>query len=220
MVEIRYTLLADGSSDRALLPILSWALHQQGMSLVVQPAWADLGRLRRRPRTLADRIIAAMQLYPCDLLFVHRDAEREAFEFRRSEIVRALDEIARQEPIPLAAICVVPVRMQEAWLLFDEMAIRTAAGNPRGRQQLPLPLLWRPCRPPVFFSVISEAGESSTFDIDEKDIDVPVALQSESDRFPIRRPCRGTLCFTRIDQETEIATICIHDIDAPFATSI
>jgi hypothetical protein len=30
--------------------------------------------------------------------------------------------------------------MQEAWLLFDELAIRTAADNPRGRMPLDLPL--------------------------------------------------------------------------------
>ena len=30
----------------------------------------------------------------------------------------------------LSDICVVPVRMHEAWLLFDESAIRKAAGNP------------------------------------------------------------------------------------------
>ena len=28
MQELRYTLLADGSSDRALLPILTWLLRQ------------------------------------------------------------------------------------------------------------------------------------------------------------------------------------------------
>jgi len=31
--------------------------------------------------------------------------------------------------------------MQEAWLLFDEVALREAAGNPRGRQPLELPRL-------------------------------------------------------------------------------
>ena len=36
-------------------------------------------------------------------------------------------------------ICVIPVRMQEAWLLFDEVAIRWAAGNSHGRQALHLP---------------------------------------------------------------------------------
>lgn len=38
-------------------------------------------------------------------------------------------------------VCVVPVRMQEAWFLFDEAAIRTAAGNPNGRGALDLPSL-------------------------------------------------------------------------------
>ena len=32
--------------------------------------------------------------------------------------------------------------MQEAWLLFDEAAIRRAAGNPRGRESISLPLLF------------------------------------------------------------------------------
>lgn len=36
-------------------------------------------------------------------------------------------------------VCVVPVRMQEAWLLSDESAIRSAAGNPKGIMQLHLP---------------------------------------------------------------------------------
>jgi hypothetical protein len=38
-------------------------------------------------------------------------------------------------------VCVVPVRMTEAWFLFDESAIRRAAGNPGGRSTLPLPPL-------------------------------------------------------------------------------
>ncbi len=33
MSELRYTLLADGSSDRALLPMLTWALRQQGVHM-------------------------------------------------------------------------------------------------------------------------------------------------------------------------------------------
>lgn len=33
----------------------------------------------------------------------------------------------------------IPVRMQEAWLLVDETAIRRAAGNPNGTAPLELP---------------------------------------------------------------------------------
>ena len=35
---------------------------------------------------------------------------------------------------------VVPVRMTEAWLLFDENAIRWAASNPNGSDPLPIPM--------------------------------------------------------------------------------
>lgn len=34
---------------------------------------------------------------------------------------------------------IIPVRMTEAWLLLDELAIRTVAGNPGGRTALSLP---------------------------------------------------------------------------------
>lgn len=80
----------------------------------------------------------ALQLYPCDLLFVHRDAESEDRETRVVEIRQHLDELADQ-----TAICVVPVRMQEAWFLFDERAIRLASDNPGGRMTLSLPPLDR-----------------------------------------------------------------------------
>ena len=36
-------------------------------------------------------------------------------------------------------VCVVPVRMQEAWLLIDEAALRRAAGDPNGTQPLAMP---------------------------------------------------------------------------------
>jgi len=46
-------------------------------------------------------------------------------------------------PIADKAIPIVPVRMQEAWLLFDESAIRLAAGNPNGNVALSIPPLAR-----------------------------------------------------------------------------
>ncbi len=36
-------------------------------------------------------------------------------------------------------ICVVPVRMTEAWLLIDEPAIKTASGNPNSDENLDMP---------------------------------------------------------------------------------
>jgi hypothetical protein len=79
--------------------------------------------------------------YPCDILFVHRDAERAELHERKNEIDRAIDEL--HLPTPRPYVCVVPVRMMEAWLLFDEPAIREAAGNPNGRSELDMPRLDR-----------------------------------------------------------------------------
>ena len=77
MDEIRYSLISDGSSDRALIPILTWVLREKGNIKRVQPEWADLGRLPLPPQGLCERILWAIDLYPCDLLFIHRDAEGE-----------------------------------------------------------------------------------------------------------------------------------------------
>lgn len=140
MDTLRYTFLADGSSDQALMPLLTWLLRLHGIQRAIQPEWADLRRLPRPPRTLADRVVQSIELYPCDLFFVHRDAEGESLSKRLEEIQSALALAARMVQIP-PTIGVVPVRMQEAWLLYSEQAIRDAAGNPHGRITLVLPPL-------------------------------------------------------------------------------
>lgn len=136
MTPLTFTLLSDGSSDRALLPVLRWLLRQSSARDFVDQ-WADLRQLRHPPRLLSDRIRVALALYPCDLLFVHRDAEGESRELRVAEIHEHLHEEGSRQ----TALCVVPVRMQEAWFLFDEAAIRSAADNPRGRMPLAVPPL-------------------------------------------------------------------------------
>jgi hypothetical protein len=83
---------------------------------------------------LRERMVRALYEYPCDVLFVHRDAEREPREKRLAEIRRAADEAGVPVFVP-----VVPVRMTEAWFLIDERAIRQAAGNPNGEAALQLP---------------------------------------------------------------------------------
>lgn len=139
MDELRFTLLGDGSFDRALAPILQWVLREAGVSVPIQAHWADLGRLSRPVRGLANRIAMATTLYPCDLLFIHRDAEARSLEEREQEIGRAIEQ-ARKDGASLAEhVCVVPVRMTEAWLLFDVTLIRYAAGNPFGTVALAVP---------------------------------------------------------------------------------
>lgn len=139
MKELRYTLVTDGSSDIALLPILTWLLRTNGISVAIQGAWADLRNLPLgRKLSLSGRIRYSIEYYPCDLLLIHRDAERESREKRVFEIHTAIQSI-KLAPSQLPTICVIPVRMLESWLLFDETAIRWAAGNSHGRQTLDLP---------------------------------------------------------------------------------
>jgi hypothetical protein len=128
-------LVADGSSDKILLPILTWSLKYQDVTSV-EGRWADLGRIPRS-RNIEERLRTVLELYPCDVLFVHRDAESQPPNLRREEIANALSD-AQIRHIP-----VVPVRMTEAWLLVDELAIRSAAGNPNGTENLNLPDLRR-----------------------------------------------------------------------------
>lgn len=161
MDEIRYTLISDGPSDRALLPILTWVLREKGNVTRVQPEWADLGRLPSPPKNLRDRILLAIDLFPCDLLFIHRDAEQQEPKRRCEEIDSAIREAASQG-FRTPAVCVVPVRMTEAWLIFDEVAIRFAAGNPNGKNPLNLPELSKieqiPNPKNILFQVLREAS--------------------------------------------------------------
>lgn len=117
-----------------LMPALDWLLKLHCPSHAIEPQWADLCRLPRPPKKLSDRVKLALDLYECDLLFIHRDAEKLPAVSRREEILLALSGVSTPP-----AVCVIPVRMQEAWLLFDERAIRKAAGNPNGRHRIELP---------------------------------------------------------------------------------
>jgi len=139
MRELRYTLLSEGSSDQTLIPVLTWLLREHLHEFALQSEWADLRRLPKPPKKLAERIRACIDLYPCDLLFIHRDAEGESHGSRISEIHAAIAETVPQTQIRY--VCVIPVRMTEAWLLLDCTAIRRSAGNPAGNMDLELPPL-------------------------------------------------------------------------------
>lgn len=134
---LNFTLVADGPSDRALIPILEWALGQRLGATLIEGEYADLGELLPQPpKKLSCRIAKSVEFYPCDLLFVHRDAERKSFDRRQREIQDAIDDIPAGIHRPWVGV--VPVRMQEAWLLVDASALQKAADG-TGRRR---------CRPP------------------------------------------------------------------------
>lgn len=132
MKGLTYTLLGDGPSDQLLDYPIRWALRKMGVG-VEFGQWADLRYAKPRPMSLGERARVALQLYPAQLLLVHRDAEREPLDARLSEIRAAVASVTKHY------VAVVPVRMTEAWLLHDGQAIRHASGNPNGKGALTLP---------------------------------------------------------------------------------
>jgi hypothetical protein len=134
----QYTLVCDGPTDANLIPILNWVLRKSGGLERISGVRAEFWRLDPPPRTLEEKLRCALDLHPCRLLFIHRDAERESPGVRHEEIRKAVEGLVKKgKNIP--AVAVVPVRMLEAWLLLDENAIRRAAGNPNGKRPLDLP---------------------------------------------------------------------------------
>ena len=134
--DMRFTLLAEGTSDRALLPILQWLLGQHLPNRAIQPQWADPSRFPRSPRTLADKISLAVSVFPCDILFVHRDSDGPTRTDREQEIK---DSVGQVDLLRVTVICVIPVRMTESWLLTNEDALRRASGKPKAGPQLVMP---------------------------------------------------------------------------------
>jgi hypothetical protein len=133
--ELTFTLCGDGTSDEMLLPILEWILHQLLPNCEIKREFANPRDIPIQTPGLVEKIQAAIHYYPCQLLFIHRDAEREEPDKRHEEIQTA----ANQAGINIPYVGVVPQRMSEAWLLFDEPAIRRASENPNGKMDLQLP---------------------------------------------------------------------------------
>lgn len=138
MKALRHTLVSDGTTDANLIPVINWTLKQAGVRLS-EGVRAEFWRLPQIPQNHAERLVKAVELFPCDVLFFHRDSERELPQVRFEEIREAFDAAC----VPLPVLAIVPVRMLEAWLCFNENAIRQAAGNPNGKVKLNLPPLKR-----------------------------------------------------------------------------
>ncbi len=137
-MRIDFTLVANGSSDRALVAVAKWVFERNvPVNVPVQGEAADFSRMRRPPRRLSEKIERALELYPCSVLLIHRDAEGQEADERFEEIEGAWRSAGIQAAVPY--VSVVPIRMTDAWFLFDEAAIRRAAGNPNGTVPLNLP---------------------------------------------------------------------------------
>lgn len=140
MAELRFTLVGEGASDSALVPVIGWLLEDllPGVSLSGYCANDDdLPSVRN----LAARIVESVKARSCHILFVHRDADTAGREARVNEVEIAVTAARTIMPMQIPVVAVIPIRMLEAWLVTSESAIRRAAGNPNGRMPLAVPRL-------------------------------------------------------------------------------
>jgi hypothetical protein len=104
---LRSTLVTDGPSDgEMLIPILEWLLRTHCGSIGVNVVHADLLRCRVVPKRLENKIAFALEAYPCDFLFIHRDAEGDPPDWRRRETQKAIESLGAK--VSVSHTCVVP----------------------------------------------------------------------------------------------------------------
>ena len=111
--QLTWSIVADGGTDRMLVPIIEWAIHRLDPDVeILEPEF------RKRSGSVQDF------LRTCEsdamIIFIHRDSEHRSPEHRLKEF----DDVTRPDVVP-----VVPVQMSEAWVLFDGTAIARAAGS-------------------------------------------------------------------------------------------
>lgn len=139
MKELKYTLIADGSSDKTLLRIIKWSLDNLYPTLPNEGSFADFRFLPDPPKGLDDKVKKAKLWYPFDIVFIHRDAETtnpKVIDQRYKEIFNELDEELYHK-----TVCVIPIKMMETWLMIDPVAIKKAAGNRNNEAEIELPSL-------------------------------------------------------------------------------
>jgi hypothetical protein len=212
VTSLECTLVSDGSSDRALIPILNWLLQANGAYPAQEIEWYDPSRFKHRPTSLSERIDHAVENYPCDLLFIHRDAEGERLDRRVAEIRTALKASSSGENGRMPAVLVIPIRMMEAWLLFDKARLREAAGCPQGNTPLDLPRL-RSCEKLAdpkerLHRCLRAASEKRGRHL--KKFNVDSAIHRLSDLIPDFSPLRRLSAFQRLEEELRVVLRAKH----------
>lgn len=125
--------IGEGTSDRPLADVVVDLLLDRDIEIRITAPDLALA-LPRVGHATDSKIAAGMRLFEGvpDLLVVHRDADAAGPAARRQEVVDAASVQAFGVPL----VPIVPIRATEAWLLFDEAAIRQVAGKPGGRDSL------------------------------------------------------------------------------------
>jgi len=136
MIEVTALYIAEGTSDGPLADLVATLCAERGLLLdITIPDFSLLqDKVKKDP---GSRLSASRELMGAevDVVIIHRDTDNTDTAKRLAEMHEAMAADGRTVPL----IPVIPVRMTEAWSLLDEAAIRSAAGNPNGRNSLTLP---------------------------------------------------------------------------------
>lgn len=131
MADLQFALIREGTSDDGLIPHIRELLVRAGALAVVGAARQYKGSTKERVQQVLGESSATA------LIFVHRDADASDPAPRHQEIANAASELGCSERV----VAVVPVQELEAWLLTDELAIRSVVGRPNGSSRLILPAI-------------------------------------------------------------------------------
>ena len=139
MIEIRFTLIGDGRSDRALIPIVKWLLDDLFPEIPSSIAFADFRYVKAPPskQNVKGQIEFAKEYYPYDILLYHRDGETtniDIVKVRKGEILSQVNDEDKSN-----TVCIIPVKMMETWLLINAEALKRAAGNRNYTENLSIP---------------------------------------------------------------------------------
>lgn len=201
MKELKYTLIADGSSDMTLLKIIKWSLDDLYPKVPNDGNFADFRKIPDPPKRLSDKVRIAKLYYPFDILFIHRDSEstNASMIAQRSQEINVELQVADIDK----TICIVPIKMMETWLLIDEDAIRKAAGNRnyRGRINLPtIRTLERESQPKeLLHALLREASGKKGRNLKKFNIDKTVHLVAEN--IEDFSPLRNLVAFQSFENE-------------------
>lgn len=155
MTIIRLGLITDGSSDRALIPIITLLLKKY-----LQLPYEPIEYITCDTNDLPTKVLDVANKYSLDILFIHRDSENESWEKRNLEIQDATPHSFVGRVIP-----VIPIKMTETWLLTDAKAICNAVGNPNSVINLALPTskqLEKCAAKTVLLAALTSASELGT----------------------------------------------------------
>jgi hypothetical protein len=121
---------------------------------------------------------------------------------RVQEIQEALAKTEISNP---PTVCIIPIRMTEAWLLFDLVAIRKAANNPNGTRKLAVPAWSRIEREPnpkrVLSDLLCQASEFGSTRLKKFKCGVPSRVHRVAELIEDFSPLRQLTAFQSLESE-------------------